>query len=127
MAGHRKPQQLPPSVAHFFCGPRDRRATSARQDNPHLAANQVRCHLRKSIGLTFRPFVNDLHGPTCDKAAFGQALERRGDEGRPLGRRRALEQSDHRHGRVLRAEDVLSLFRKRYLVSVSRGKELNRF
>jgi hypothetical protein len=65
--------------------------------------NQIGRERRQSVILAFRPAVLDCHVLTLDVAGFLQTLAERGDERPPPVRRSAVEETDHRHRRLLRA------------------------
>ena len=80
-----------------------RRSTARRGNHSHLALNQIARHCRQPIVLTLCPTVFDGHVPVLDIAGFTQALKERGQVRRPPRGRGAIEKSDHRHRRPLRA------------------------
>ena len=58
---------------------------------------------RQSIVLALRPAIFDRHVPALDIAGFAQALAERGEPGSVCFGRRAVQEPDHRHRRLLRA------------------------
>src|SRR5262249_10608479 len=68
-----------------------------------LLANQFRRQSRQAIVLTLRPTVFDRDVLAFDKPGFGQSLAERGQQRPTLRERRAAEEPDHRHRRLLRA------------------------
>src|SRR5262249_49912068 len=79
---------------------RRRRATC--EDHSDLTANQIGCQCRQSIVLTFRPTIFDCRIQALDVASLAQALTEGGCETCGRLRRRAVEESDNRHRRLLR-------------------------
>jgi hypothetical protein len=76
---------------------RGRRETPDRGDHRHATANQLRGQRREFPILIARPQL-DRNVATFDVAGFAQAIMERG---RPFGAR-AIEDTDHRHRRLLR-------------------------
>ena len=69
----------------------------ACEHHSHLAANQVGRKLWQSIVLILRPTIFDRHVPALDKSGFLEALAECGHEADPIGKRSAVEETDHRH------------------------------
>src|SRR5262249_114854 len=77
--------------------------SAGRSDDRDLAMNEVGRLRRQSLVSAFRPAIADRHVLAVYVAGFLQSLAKRGCvEGIPLWRC-AVEESDHRHRRLLRA------------------------
>src|ERR1700730_8380889 len=74
-----------------------------RSDHRHLTAYQIGCEVGQSVGLVLRPAILDRHILALDVAGFTKALAECGQMARTIDRRRAAEESYHRHRRLLRA------------------------
>ena len=74
-----------------------------RSDHRHLTAYQIGCEVGQSVGLVLRPAILDRHILALDVAGFTNALPECGQIVCTIGRRRAAEEPDHRHRRLLRA------------------------
>ena len=66
-------------------------------------ASQLGSQTRHSVSLILRPAVFDRGVLAVDVTGLLEALEERREEGRITLRRLAVEESDHRHRRLLRA------------------------
>jgi hypothetical protein len=73
-----------------------------RSDHRHLTAYQVGCEVGQSIILVLRPAILDRHILALDVAGFADALPECGHQTCSVGRRRAAQEPDHRHRRLLR-------------------------
>src|SRR5262249_22991731 len=73
-----------------------------RNDHRHLTAYQIGCEVGQSVVLVLRPAILDRHILALDVAGFTNALPECGQIARTIGRR-AAEEPDHRHRRLLRA------------------------
>jgi len=80
---------------------RGRGATGTNHCDP--SAYKLACESRQSIHLTFRPAVFDADIAVLDVTGLTQALVECGHGTRPRGGRCAVEKTDHRHRRLLRA------------------------
>src|SRR5262245_40714340 len=76
---------------------------SRRSDHGDAAVEQISHQSRQSIVAAFRPAVFDDYVATLDIPSLVQALTECGREFRENGRRPAIEKTDHRHRRLLRA------------------------
>src|SRR5690348_7647924 len=74
-----------------------------RSDHRHLTAYQIGCEVGQSVGLVLRPAILDRHILALDVAGFTKALAECGQMACTIDRRRAAEESYHRHRRLLRA------------------------
>src|SRR5262245_48491936 len=74
-----------------------------RSDHGHLTAYQIGCEVGQSVVLVLRPAILDRHVLALDVAGFTNALAECGQILCTIGRRRAAEEPDHRHRRLLRA------------------------
>src|SRR5215831_4518950 len=74
-----------------------------RSDHRHLTAYQIGCEVGQSVGLVLRPAILDRHILALDVAGFTKALAECGQISCTIDRRRAAEEPDHRHRRLLRA------------------------
>src|SRR6516225_7024356 len=74
-----------------------------RSDHRHLTAYQVSCEVGQSIILILRPAILDRHILAFDVPVFADALPECGHKTCSVGGRRAAEEPDHRHRRLLRA------------------------
>src|SRR5262249_20704911 len=72
-------------------------------NHSNLATNQVGRQRRQLVVLTLCPAIFDRHVLALDIASFFQALAERAHKVREQIRRSAVEESDHRHRRLLRA------------------------
>src|SRR5439155_19764641 len=73
-----------------------------RSDHRHLTAYQIGCEVGESIILVLRPAILDRHTLAFDVPGFADALPECGHKTCSVGRRRAAEEPDHRHPRLLR-------------------------
>src|SRR5262249_40644574 len=69
----------------------------ACENHSHLTANQVGRKLWQSIVLILRPTIFDRHVLALDKSGFLEALAECGHQVGPIGKRSAVEETDHRH------------------------------
>jgi len=74
-----------------------------RSDHRHLTAYQVSCEVGQPIILILRPAILDRHILAFDVPAFADALPECGHKTCSVGGRRAAEELDYRHRRLLRA------------------------
>jgi hypothetical protein len=74
-----------------------------RSDHRHLTAYQLSCEGGQSIILILRPAILDRHILAFDVPAFADALPECGHKTGSVGGRRAAEEPDYRHRRLLRA------------------------
>src|SRR5215813_326186 len=74
-----------------------------RSDHRHLPAYQIGREVGQSVGLVLRPAILDRHILALDVAGFTKALAECGQISCTIDRRRAAEEPDHRHRRLLRA------------------------
>src|SRR5215831_12801752 len=74
-----------------------------RSDHRHLTAYQVSCEVGQPIILILRPAILDRHILAFDVPAFANALPECGHKTCSVGGRRAAEEPDYRHRRLLRA------------------------
>src|SRR5213083_1904346 len=74
-----------------------------RSDHRHLTAYQIGCEVGQSVVLVLRPAILDRHILALDVADFTNALPECGQKACTISRRRAAEEPDHRHRRLLRA------------------------
>ena len=74
-----------------------------RSDHRHLTAYQIGCEVGQYIVLVLRPAILDHDILALDVAGFANALPECGQITCTIDRRRAAEEPDHRHGRLLRA------------------------
>src|SRR5262249_2932236 len=74
-----------------------------RSDHRHLTAYQIGCEVGQSVDLVLRPAVLDRHILALDVAGFTKALAECGQIACTIDRRRAAEEPNHRHRRLLRA------------------------
>src|SRR6516165_5982340 len=74
-----------------------------RSDHRHLTAYQLSCEVGQSIILILRPAILDRHILAFDVPAFADALPECGHKTCSVGGRRAAEEPDYRHRRLLRA------------------------
>ena len=72
-----------------------------RSDHCHLTAYQIGCEVGQSIGLVLRPAIFDRQILALDVTTFADASLERGHKVCTVGRRRAAEEPDHRHRRLL--------------------------
>src|SRR5215475_15792314 len=70
-----------------------------RSDHRHLTAYQIGCEVGQSVVLVMRPAILDRHILALDVPGFTNALP---ECGQIACRRRAEEESYHRHRRLLR-------------------------
>src|SRR6516164_6121582 len=73
-----------------------------RSDHRHLTAYQIGCEVGQSVVLVLRPAILDRHILALDVAGFTDAMPECGQIARTIGRR-AAEEPDHWHRRLLRA------------------------
>src|SRR5215510_9618887 len=71
-------------------------------DHRHLTAYQIGCEVGQSVGLILRPAILDRHILALDEGGFTKALAECGQIPCTIDRRRAAEEPDHRHRRLLR-------------------------
>src|SRR5262249_46669608 len=74
-----------------------------RSDHRHLTAHQIGCEVGQSVGLVLRPAILDRHILALDVAGFTKALAECGQISCTIDRRRAAEDPDAGHRRLLRA------------------------
>src|SRR5262245_36583103 len=74
-----------------------------RSDYRHLTAYQIGCEVGQPVGLVLRPAIFDRYILAFDIPGFADALPKCGHKTRSVARRRAAEEPDHRHCRLLRA------------------------
>src|SRR5262249_27420120 len=74
-----------------------------RSDHGHLTAYQIGCEVGQSVVLVLSPAILDRHILALDVAGFTNALPECGQIACTISKRRAAEQSYHRHCRLLRA------------------------
>src|SRR5262245_19069362 len=72
-----------------------------RSDHRHLTAYQVSCEVGQSIILILRSAILDRHILAFDVPAFADALPECGHKTCSVGGRRAAEEPDYRHRRLL--------------------------
>src|SRR5262245_34965077 len=73
-----------------------------RSDHRHLTAYQVSCEVGQPIILILRPAILDRHILAFDVPAFADALPECGHKTCSVGGRRAAEEPNYRHRRLLR-------------------------
>src|SRR5262249_21874791 len=76
---------------------REYRGKRTCEHHSHLTANQIGRKLWQSIVLILRPTLFDRHVLALDKSGFLEALAERGHQVGPIGKRSAVEETDHRH------------------------------
>src|SRR5215475_464989 len=91
-----------------------------RSDHRHLTAYQVSCEVGQSIILILRPAILDRHILAFDVPAFANALPECGHKTCSVGGRRAAEEPDYRHRRLLRTRRQ----RPRYCRAAEKRDEL---
>src|SRR5262245_6893126 len=74
-----------------------------RSDHRHLTAYQIACEVGQSVDLVLRPAILNRHILALDVAGFTKALAECGQISCTIDRRRAAEEPNHRHSRLLRA------------------------
>src|SRR5215831_18365881 len=74
-----------------------------RSDHRHLTAYQIGCEAGQYIVLVLRPPILDRHIVALDVAGFANALPECGQIACTISKRRAAEESNHRHRWLLRA------------------------
>src|SRR5215510_10732919 len=74
-----------------------------RSDHRHLTAYQIGCEVGQYVVLVLRPAILDHNISALDVAGFTKALPECGQIACTISKRRAAEESDHRHCRLLRA------------------------
>src|SRR5215813_13966947 len=74
-----------------------------RSDHRHLTAYQIGCEAGQYVVLVLRPAILDHNILALDVAGFTKALPECGQIACTISKRRAAEESDHRHCRLLRA------------------------
>src|SRR4029077_19140093 len=84
-------------------GHEGRVGTSARGDHGHPSSNQFSRQRRQPVHLILSPAVVDRDVLTLDIAGILEALPKRANTVRVGLRRPGVEESDHRHGQLLRA------------------------
>ena len=72
-----------------------------RSDHRHLTAYQIGCEVGQSVVLIPRPAILDRHILALDVAGFTNALPECGQKACTISKRRAAEEPDHRHCRLL--------------------------
>src|SRR5438309_1207626 len=72
-----------------------------RSDHRHLTAYQIGCEVGQSVVLVLRPAILDRHILALDVAGFTNALPECGQIACTISKRRAAEETDHRHRRLL--------------------------
>jgi hypothetical protein len=80
-----------------------RQRTAGGDDNCHSTENQLRCQRRQSIVLIVGPTVLDRDVFALDIASILEALAQRAHRLRIRFGRLRVQESDHRHRRLLRA------------------------
>src|SRR5215211_2115978 len=73
-----------------------------RSDHRHLTAYQIGCEVGQSVGLVVRPAILDRHVLALDVTGFTKAFPECGQKACTIDRRRAAEESYHRHRWLLR-------------------------
>src|SRR5262245_14618918 len=73
-----------------------------RSDHRHLTAYQIGCEVGQTVGLVLRPAILDRHVLALDVTGFTKALPECGQKACTIDRRRAAEESYHRHCWLLR-------------------------
>src|SRR5262245_14274585 len=73
-----------------------------RSDHRHLTAYQIGCEVGQYIVLVLRPAILDHDILALDVAGFANALPECGQIACTISKRRAAEESNHRHRRLLR-------------------------
>src|SRR5215472_11430925 len=73
-----------------------------RSDHRHLTAYQIGCEVGQYVVLVLRPAILDHNILALDVAGFTKALPECGQIACTIRKRRAAEESDHRHCRLLR-------------------------
>src|SRR5262249_32151296 len=74
-----------------------------RSDHRDLTAYQIACEVGQSVDLVLRPAILDHDILALDVAGFANALPECGQIACTISKRRAAEESDHWHRRLLRA------------------------
>src|SRR5215510_343221 len=74
-----------------------------RSDHRHLTAYQIGCEVGQYVVLVLRPAIFDHNILALDVAGFTKALPECGQIACTIRKRRAAEESDRRHRRLLRA------------------------
>src|SRR5215470_1957178 len=74
-----------------------------RSDHRLLTPYQIGCEVGQSVGLVLGPAILDRHILTLDVAGFTNALPECGQIACTISKRRAAEEPDDRHRRLLRA------------------------
>src|SRR5215475_14072979 len=74
-----------------------------RSNHRHLTAYQIGCEVGQYIVLVLRPAILDHDILALDVAGFANALPECGKVACTISKRRAAEESNHRHRRLLRA------------------------
>src|SRR5262245_25367661 len=74
-----------------------------RSDHRHLTAYQIGCEVGQYVVLVLRPAILDHNILALDVAGFTKALPECGQIACTIRKRRAAEESDHRHRRLRRA------------------------
>src|SRR5215475_3968821 len=74
-----------------------------RSDHRHLTAYQIGCEVGQYIVLVLRPAILDHDILALDVAGFANALPECGQVACTISKRRAAEESNHRHRWLLRA------------------------
>src|SRR5262245_64168587 len=77
-------------------------ARGVGSDHRHLTAYQIGCEIGQSVVLVLRPAILNRHILALDVAGFTKALAECGQKA-GINRPRAVEESYHRHRRLLRA------------------------
>jgi hypothetical protein len=72
-----------------------------RGNHVDAAADKIGRHGRQSIVMVFGPAVVDRHGPAINKAGLIQALMKGRKRTRERPARSAVQETDHRHRRLL--------------------------
>src|SRR5262249_39779491 len=73
-----------------------------RSDHRHLTAYQIGCEVGQYVVLVLRPAILDHNILALDVAGFAKALPECGQIACTIRKRRAAEEADHRHRRLLR-------------------------
>src|SRR5215475_12841929 len=74
-----------------------------RSNHRHLTAYQIGCEVGQYIVLVLRPAILDHDILALDVAGFANALPEWGQIACTISKRRAAEESNHRHRGLLRA------------------------
>src|SRR5262249_37169409 len=86
-----------------YLGRKGRDRVAGCSDHGHVATHKIGRKRRQTIVASLGKAILDRRRLALDVASFFQALAKCGYEGRTLGGRAAIEESYHRHRRLLRA------------------------